>query len=228
MAQIERHFFVENARPVGAKPSCGARGSGEIATALQEGLGRHPELWGRVAVTSTGCLGPCFEGPTIVVYPEAVWYVGVTPADVPEIVEQHMSGGRPVERLRRQDQETEDDVGPGPSTGASRGEPWLRSPRRSRRSPTRSSPRPRSALDPFAERLVTRCPPKEGVRIEQECAGCHHPSPVQPGGNGSKKAAPSSMDSFSVPDSRFGRRPESATRRAYGWPLLEMTISSPA
>ena len=45
--------------------------------------------------------GPCFEGPTIVVYPEAVWYVGVTAADVPEIVEQHMSGGRPVERLRR-------------------------------------------------------------------------------------------------------------------------------
>jgi len=104
MAQIERHFFVcENARPVGAKPSCGARGSSEIATALQEGLGRHPELWGRIAVTSTGCLGPCFEGPTIVVYPEAVWYVGVTPADVPEIVEQHMSGGRPVERLRRKD-----------------------------------------------------------------------------------------------------------------------------
>ena len=55
MAQIERHFFVcENARPAGGKPSCGARGSAEIATALQEGLGRHPELWGRVAVTSTG------------------------------------------------------------------------------------------------------------------------------------------------------------------------------
>ena len=111
MARIERHFFVcENARPAGAKPSCGARGSGEIATALQEGLGRHPELWGRVAVTSTGCLGPCFEGPTIVVYPEAVWYVGVTAADVAEIVEQHMSGGRPVERLRRQHEEPDDEA----------------------------------------------------------------------------------------------------------------------
>ena len=47
---------------------------------------------------------PASKGPTIVVYPEAVWYVGVTPADVPEIVEQHMSGGRPVERLRRKDE----------------------------------------------------------------------------------------------------------------------------
>ena len=107
MAQIERHFFVcENARPAGGKPSCGARGAAAIPTALQEGLGRHPELWGRVAVTPTGCLGPCFEGPTVVVYPEAVWYVGVTVDDVPEIVESHMRNGVPVARLVRQ---TEDD-----------------------------------------------------------------------------------------------------------------------
>jgi (2Fe-2S) ferredoxin len=102
LPKVERHFFVcENARPQGGKPSCGARGSAELTTALQEGLGRHPELWGRVAVTSTGCLGPCFEGPTIVVYPEAVWYVGVTPADIPEIVDSHMCRGIPVSRLIR-------------------------------------------------------------------------------------------------------------------------------
>src|SRR6516225_6677456 len=98
--KIERHFFVcSNQRPEGGKPSCGARGAGAILTALQEGLGRHPDLWGRVAVTPTGCLGPCFEGPTVVVYPEAVWYVGVKPEDVAEIIEQHMLAGRPVERL---------------------------------------------------------------------------------------------------------------------------------
>jgi (2Fe-2S) ferredoxin len=103
LAHIERHFFVcENARPAGGKPSCGARGAVAITTALQEGLGRHPELWGRIAITPTGCLGPCFEGPTIVVYPEAVWYVGVAVADVPEIVESHMRNGVPVARLLRQ------------------------------------------------------------------------------------------------------------------------------
>jgi (2Fe-2S) ferredoxin len=59
----------------------------------------NAELWGKVAVTPSGCLGPCFDGPTIVVYPEAVWYVGVTPADVPEIVESHMRRGVPVARL---------------------------------------------------------------------------------------------------------------------------------
>jgi (2Fe-2S) ferredoxin len=36
----------------------------------------------------------------VVVYPEQVWYGGVTAADVPEIIEQHLVGGVPVERLR--------------------------------------------------------------------------------------------------------------------------------
>jgi (2Fe-2S) ferredoxin len=109
LAKIERHFFVcDNTRPAAGKPSCGARGSAAIATALQEGLGRHPELWGRIAVTTTGCLGPCFEGPTIVVYPEAVWYVGVTLADVPEIVESHMRNGVPVARLVRGDEDDDE------------------------------------------------------------------------------------------------------------------------
>src|SRR3954468_17088536 len=102
--KIERHFFVcANQRPQGAgggsgKPSCGERAAA-ILTALQQGLGAHPELWGRVAITATGCLGPCFEGPTMVVYPEGVWYARVAAEDVAEIVETHMVGGRAVERL---------------------------------------------------------------------------------------------------------------------------------
>jgi (2Fe-2S) ferredoxin len=35
----------------------------------------------------------------VVVYPEAVWYGHVSPADVDEIIESHIIGGRPVERL---------------------------------------------------------------------------------------------------------------------------------
>jgi (2Fe-2S) ferredoxin len=34
------------------------------------------------------------------VYPEGVWYANVKPEDVPEIVERHLVGGQPVERLR--------------------------------------------------------------------------------------------------------------------------------
>lgn len=50
-------------------------------------------------ITGCFCLGPCENGPMIVVYPEGVWYAGVSPEDVPEIVESHMLQGKPVQRL---------------------------------------------------------------------------------------------------------------------------------
>lgn len=100
MSKFVRHFFVcQTQRPPMTKPSCGARGSAELYTALQEALGAHPELWGKVAVTASGCLGPCFDGPSMVVYPEGTWYANVTRADIAEIVDKHMVGGTPVERL---------------------------------------------------------------------------------------------------------------------------------
>jgi (2Fe-2S) ferredoxin len=53
-----------------------------------------------VRINGAGCLDQCAYGPTIVVYPEAVWYGAVTLADVDEIFESHVLGGKPVERLR--------------------------------------------------------------------------------------------------------------------------------
>lgn len=82
-----------------AKPSCGPRGSADLLNALMDALGKHPELWGKVNVTPCGCLGPCFEGPSMVVYPEGLWYCGLKPADIQEVIDSHMVGGKPVERL---------------------------------------------------------------------------------------------------------------------------------
>jgi (2Fe-2S) ferredoxin len=53
-----------------------------------------------VRANKAGCLDQCEHGPTVVVYPEAVWYGKVTPADVDEILQQHIQLGKPVERLR--------------------------------------------------------------------------------------------------------------------------------
>ncbi len=101
MSRFARHFFVcTNSRPPGGKPSCDERGSRDLVAALQLGLSQHPEIWREVSVTPTGCLGPCFDGPTIVVYPEGTWYRAVTEPDIAEIVREHMVGGRAVERLR--------------------------------------------------------------------------------------------------------------------------------
>ena len=96
----EKHLFVcANERPIGGKPSCGARGAGDVFAALQQAVGARPELWGRVAVTSSACLGPCFEGPNVVVYPDGVWYRGVQARDSAEIVREHLIEDRLVTRL---------------------------------------------------------------------------------------------------------------------------------
>ncbi|HJZ85210.1 MAG TPA: (2Fe-2S) ferredoxin domain-containing protein [Polyangia bacterium] len=99
-SRFKYHVFIcQTQRPPMAKPSCGPRGAAEIVQAMQEQLAAHPELWGSVMITPSGCLGPCFDGPSMVVYPEAVWYCGLKVADVKAIVDEHLVGGKPVERL---------------------------------------------------------------------------------------------------------------------------------
>jgi (2Fe-2S) ferredoxin len=56
-------------------------------------------VYDKVAVTYSGCLGPCDQGTNVLVYPEAVMYGNVTPADVAEIFDKHLLGGEPVARL---------------------------------------------------------------------------------------------------------------------------------
>lgn len=55
---------------------------------------------GRIRINNAGCLDRCAEGPCMVVYPEGVWYTYHNLADVDEIIDEHLLGGRIVERLR--------------------------------------------------------------------------------------------------------------------------------
>jgi len=57
-------------------------------------------LWGKYLLTSTGCVGTCDTGPSVLVYPEGVMYGNVTPADVTAIIDEHLLGNTPVERLK--------------------------------------------------------------------------------------------------------------------------------
>ena len=59
-------------------------------------------LKGIVRANKAGCLDHCEYGPSIVIYPEGVWYWAGTEADITEIMEKHVIGGkigRIVDRL---------------------------------------------------------------------------------------------------------------------------------
>lgn len=101
MPPYERHVFIcENRRPDGdPRGCCGSKGSAAIRDRLKV-LAKNAGLKGRVRINGAGCLDQCAHGPTIVVYPEAVWYGAVTAEDVDEIFRSHVLEGKPVERLR--------------------------------------------------------------------------------------------------------------------------------
>ena len=96
-----KHVFVcVQRRPEGhPRGSCMQHAGDEVlGEFLAEIQGRN--LFDKFAVTSTGCIGPCGYGPSVLVYPEGIMYGRVGKQDVKDIIEQHLLGGTPVARLQ--------------------------------------------------------------------------------------------------------------------------------
>jgi (2Fe-2S) ferredoxin len=96
-------FFCTNVRDDGSQccAQCDAQDMRDYLKRRCKELGiARP---GAVRVNTAGCMDRCAEGPVVVVYPEGVWYTYVDREDVDEILQEHLIGGRVVERLRLPD-----------------------------------------------------------------------------------------------------------------------------
>lgn len=100
MPSFQRHVFVcVNERAADhPKGCCKAKGGVEVRDKLKQELTARG-ISKLVRANNAGCLDQCEHGVTVVVYPEQVWYGGVTVDDIPELVDKHLVGGEAVERL---------------------------------------------------------------------------------------------------------------------------------
>ena len=90
-----------------AGTGCISSGTLDVNDALQEELKKHG-LQDKVRIILSGCHGFCEMGPIFIVYPEDIFYCGVTAEDMPELVEEHLVKGNKVERLLYQDPVSEE------------------------------------------------------------------------------------------------------------------------
>ncbi len=77
---------------------CIASGALKVKEALQQEI-EHAGLADRVTIVPTGCLGPCTNGPVMVIGNDKVFYQQVKPEDAKEIVKSHLIHGKIVKRL---------------------------------------------------------------------------------------------------------------------------------
>jgi len=94
MGQYRHHVFVCT-----SGKTCPTQGSKDVFSALRAAV-VDAGLKAEVRVNHAGCLGQCGHGPMVVVYPDDVWYHGVTSSDATRLVRQHLQDGNPVDALR--------------------------------------------------------------------------------------------------------------------------------
>jgi (2Fe-2S) ferredoxin len=104
LAPFEKHLFIcTNQREPGhGRGCCSPDGSEALQKAFKKALAERG-LTRRIRANRSGCLDQCEHGPNVVVYPDAIWYGGVTEADIPAIIDGLVSG-EPVARLRLADE----------------------------------------------------------------------------------------------------------------------------
>jgi (2Fe-2S) ferredoxin len=97
--KFEKHIFIcTNQRSEGEKKSCGEACGMALVKDFKKKL-KEQGLNGKIRAQRAGCLDACEYGPSIVVYPEGIFYGSVKPEDVDEIINDHLINNQPVKRL---------------------------------------------------------------------------------------------------------------------------------
>ena len=77
---------------------CLASGSDQVISALRDEVTRQ-KLTDQIQVTAVGCMGLCAEGPVLLMVDTMTFYQRVKPEDAAEIINDHIMGGKIIERL---------------------------------------------------------------------------------------------------------------------------------
>ncbi|WP_313055681.1 (2Fe-2S) ferredoxin domain-containing protein [Pseudomonas lopnurensis] len=100
MPRPDYHIFVCMQRRAEGHPRgcCVAKGGDALLDAFSQALIRR-NLTGRIALTSTGCLGPCQAGANVLIYPGALMYSWAEPADADTILAHLLEGAPFADKL---------------------------------------------------------------------------------------------------------------------------------
>jgi (2Fe-2S) ferredoxin len=107
MAYYKAHVFCcTNERPPGHERGCCKEKGAEKLRDYMKARVKELKI-DSIRINNAGCLDRCELGPTMVIYPEGVWYTYASTADVEEIIERHIKKGERVERLLLTDAQKE-------------------------------------------------------------------------------------------------------------------------
>ena len=95
MPAFTHHIFIccNQRSPGHARGCCDPDGSEQLRNAFKAELKRRG-LNPLVRANESGCLDQCELGPTVVIYPQGIWYGHVQLADVARIIDETIVGGK--------------------------------------------------------------------------------------------------------------------------------------
>jgi (2Fe-2S) ferredoxin len=94
MPKFTCHLFVCcNQRDSRSRKCCDPDGSEALRSRFKKEIKKR-KLGPLVRANKAGCLDQCELGPTVVIYPQEIWYGGVKLEDVPRIIDETIIGGR--------------------------------------------------------------------------------------------------------------------------------------